>query len=213
MQPEKCYIKKFLAEAEISKFGSKSLCEEALDVDFWANKFKTGSAIRTWEQIPKDQITQEFCDELVKKSEYALCGMPEKFINHDLIVSSLKTYPRSVGFIPDEMMTQEYADLAIELDPSALFSIPKEFINQELCDKAMRANPNVLEYVPDEYKTEEMCIEAVRKDGDNLQYVPYDMRNEHICYVAIQNTFFDKIKEYIPAEHEELLQMYSDSED
>ena len=71
-----------------------------------------------------------------------------------------------LGHVPDQFVTQEMCNEAVQKVPCTLEYVPDHFVTQEMCNEAVESDPEVLKLVPDQFVTQEMCHEAVESDPE-----------------------------------------------
>ncbi len=103
-----------------------------------------------------DDISEEMCMAVLKKSLTQLPKIPCNFIAEGFIKKVLKNYEVSETRTREDMLdkvalgarSEEVCELAVNISGLSLKSVPKEFITAELCRAAYRQNENSEEFVP-----------------------------------------------------------------
>jgi Domain of unknown function (DUF4116) len=100
--------------------------------------------------------------------------------------------------LPEDMITQEFWDVAVKQDGYALSYVPDEHRTSELCRLAVEQNGWALQFVPDHQKTPELCYIAIQQNGRALQYVLNNQKTPKLCSLAVQQC--GEAIEYVPEE-------------
>ncbi|MEK7070230.1 MAG: DUF4116 domain-containing protein [Patescibacteria group bacterium] len=139
--------------------------------------------------VPKELITEDFCDEAIELNSYCILFIPKEYINMKRCVRAATMAGSSVKYIPENMKTQEFY-LTVFENNSLIFEImPNEMKTPELCRLAVTKRQNsgsALHYVPEHMKTPELCRLAVEKDVHAFYYVPKQMKTPELCRFTLE---------------------------
>lgn len=165
--------------------------------------------------VPEDMVTKDDIKLLQKKIKEQLSQEKSRGLGR-----GGKCF---IGRIPEQYVTDELYELALDRDPSDLRDIPKERITKKMCDIAVSADGNTLKHVPEELKkdyyvktvksgkglhtipeedrTEKLCMIAFDKNHDQFKYVPEDKRSYAMCLSAVDDDC-RRMKD-VPVEHQD----------
>ena len=108
-----------------------------------------------------------------------------KLRNKELYHLALKSWYKSIEYIPYAEQTAEMALAVVKNNPHHLRFVAPQLKTPELCLLAVQADANGLLYVPDELQTPELCRLAISKNHKTLKYVSIKLRTDELCKFAL----------------------------
>jgi len=124
----------------------------------------------------------------------------------NVYIAILKKDARYITKIPQERITQEMCDIAVDQNGYALKLLPDKFKTRETMLTAVKRDGDALSFVPESMRDYEICSAAVNQCGDVLQYVPNELRDFAMCNSAILHNLpwwnFGEIPEELPEYYE-----------
>lgn len=149
--------------------------------------------------VPKKFFTKDFIEryrELVDyqiqaKREVVFEGVPEGFLNQELVNRTLEYIPEQLEFTPEEFKNSESCQIAVNQDGRVIEFVPNNlrenfYVNVAKSGKGLAS-------IPEENRTDKICTLAVKANGNQLSDVPEDKRNYSMYLDALEtdvNSFF-----------------------
>ena len=105
-------------------------------------------------------------------------------------------FPYALGYVPDELKTQETCNEAIHKNLTVLFLVPYRFEIEDVSIKAFEEDLGLLEDVPDNLKTQGMCEEAVEQNPWQLYNVPDRFKTKRMYNRAVEES--PRLLQFVP---------------
>ena len=83
-------------------------------------------------------------------------------------------------------LTKDMCEYAIQCCPNNIKCIPDNLITQDMCNRAVENGASVL-YVPEQFRNEQLYIIAAKKNGHAVMHLSQNERTENICIAAVSS--------------------------
>lgn len=103
--------------------------------------------------VPEKYLTQDICEIAVSKKARAIYGVPLKFQSMEMRLSAVKQEWYALGGVVESKREKSVCMAAYEIDARAIQFFPNNLITQELCNEAVEREPFVAKLIPEKYKT------------------------------------------------------------
>ena len=87
-------------------------------------------------------------------------------------MKAVNTYPSTIRFIPENLLTQEMCNKAVNKCFFVFDSIHYQYKTQEMCSSIIFEDSFSISYAPDQYKTQQVCDKVVDDCLAALNFVP-----------------------------------------
>lgn len=146
--------------------------------------------------IDDNQKTESLCIIALDENISALEYVPTHMLN-DIYKYLLTKKYNILDKVPEHLITEQFANMAIEIDINNIKSIPHRFITDEICniiiDEIETENNDfcchetTLNYIPKRYKPHNFCRDVVLKNVCELDYIPEELQTIEFYKLAIIN--------------------------
>lgn len=111
-------------------------------------------------------------------------------------MTMVKKDGRNLVYVPDEIITEQMCEGALNQNLYSFKYIPTRFVNPEMCKRVLGKWGNLLEYIPKAMKTQELCDIATKTQGSSIMYVPEEFKTFEMCKKCVDEDAC--MLEYVP---------------
>ena len=119
--------------------------------------------------IPNRFIDEQLVIESIKNSSCSLKDIPKEFIPKDILLLAVTGDGEALEFVPQNRISKTLINAAISNCPTAIKYVPESKITKELCDEAFEGDPFVLRYIPERFITPEMCLTIIEASDNDIR--------------------------------------------
>lgn len=159
----------------------RELCELAVEHAPWAIEY-----------VPKELLTEKMMLSAINRDAMTISVLPKSKVTKAVASAAVNgTQPTiqwphqngseyvidatdwPIAHVPAQLVTQELANLSMELCANSVKGIPQKFLTKQQCLDMVTANPSVYKWIPSSFQKDELIIEAaIKGNPDNVKHVP-----------------------------------------
>jgi hypothetical protein len=132
----------------------------------------------------------------VKKNGYSIMKVPKEFITNEMIYTAFRSkynfYDLNLGEFDKKFYDYELCLTAVKANAYSIGFVPEEFMTNEMVLAAVKAPYGfccgVLYNIDKKYYTSEVCMAAVTKNGFSLAYLPENIQTPEVIEAALSST-------------------------
>ena len=146
--------------------------------------------------IDKQYYNSTICMAVVKKNGYHIKYVPKEFITGEMILIAIHSmsnyYDLNLGDFDKKHYTYELCLATVKRNAYSIGFVPEEFMTNEMVLAAVNAPyvycNSVLYEIDKKYYTSEVCMAAVTKNGFGLGCVPENLQTPEVIEAALSST-------------------------
>lgn len=104
-----------------------------------------------WDYVPSKFKTRDTLYVLLRHHGWMI-QYTSGYIDYELAMAAVSSYPFSIKHVPKWMMTRELANRAFLKDPATFPYIPLKYVTVKMCEIAVECSINLYDFVPVELK-------------------------------------------------------------
>lgn len=167
--------------------------EKSLIKNYIVQVSTDGSALS---EIPIQYRTLEICEKAIKTEDFdCVHEIPIEFMDYKMVLKIVTFNGQNICTIPEKFINEEICLAAVKSYPMSISNFPIDLITLEMCEIAVIEN--TLNYIPEKFKSRELYLKAVI----NLEYIIKDIPNnildKKFCLDVVTENF--KVMNYLNA--------------
>jgi hypothetical protein len=142
--------------------------------------------------VKRDRLTKKqyysLCRDSLQKNGYNIRNIPEDVLTNELFELALESACGIIETAPERFKTYKNWLSAVSRNGEILEHVQKDLIDKTLCEAAAKTGYNSLKYIPRHMITKEICELAVKANGGNIQFVPKEFMSSELGLIAVQSS-------------------------
>lgn len=188
-QCQRCY--ESLSHINKKRFISKGYMEGLITSDMFKELLDGEKDSDYWyidyvEKINREAYTQENAEKLLsKRNSMHIKNVPEEFLTFEMCQKAVELDYRNLSSVPIKYQTIELQKQALNKSYRAISYIPEEVLSDEIIRYALNISGHALAGIPEEMKTSEYCEIAFEKNPKSFSFIPDKFKTHEMCIKAL----------------------------